>query len=82
MQKTEAPLEQVTKKIIGACVEDIEVTLLLEEDDIMSVPIDVIQRALPNVEESDIEAHILGLCKPTATITCSFRSNDLIEINF
>lgn len=65
LQKTECPAETKVLTAVSWCIEGDNVTFLLQDGSIYTVPVDLVEMAFPDLERDDIEGHILTLCNPT-----------------
>jgi hypothetical protein len=82
LQKTECAPEEKIYNVVSGCIEGSEFTFLLQDDAILSVPLEIVLYALPDVEEEDVEGYIVGLCRPSATVKCTSRGSTVCSIEF
>lgn len=50
------------------CFEGQEVTFLLENDNIENAPLEMVESALPQIDNCQIEQHLINKCNPTLTV--------------
>lgn len=67
---------------VSGCIESDNVTFLLQDDSIYTVPMDLVELALPDLERDDIEGHILTLCNPTCNVRCTYRGSQITSFTF
>jgi hypothetical protein len=82
LQKSECPPEVITLQAISVCIEGQEITFLLDNDNVVSVPLDVVKVALPNMDSEAIEQHLLQRCQPTLSVKTTKKDNRTISIEF
>ena len=81
LQKTDAPLEQVEHCIESVCREEEVFTFLKADDNLLSVPLDMVQDMFPGTEVQDLEHSLLALCLPTFILHVTYRGSDLLSVN-
>lgn len=81
LQKTDAPLEQIQHVIESVCKEEEEFTFLKADDNIFTVPLDMVQDMFPGTEVQDLEDGLLALCAPTFTLHATYRGSDLLSVH-
>lgn len=70
LQKSECPPEILTHNAISVCIEGQEVWFLLENDNIVTAPIEIVESALPQIDNCKIKQHLLNKCNLTLTVNC------------
>uniref|UniRef100_K1R6C5 Shieldin complex subunit 2 first OB fold domain-containing protein n=1 Tax=Magallana gigas TaxID=29159 RepID=K1R6C5_MAGGI len=56
--KTDCPPEVKVKQAVSGCVDGENMTFLLEDDTILTMPLELVEVALPNVEKEEIEINV------------------------
>lgn len=79
-QKSECPPEILTHNAISVCIEGQVGTFLLENDNIGTAPLEMVESALPQIENCKIEQHLLNKCNPTLTVKTTSKDNKTIAI--
>lgn len=82
MKKSECPPEILTHNAISVYIEGQVVTFLLENDNIGTAPLEMVESALPQIENCKIEEHLLNKCNPTLTVKRTSKDNKTIAIKF
>jgi len=74
-------LEQVEHCIESVCKEEEVFTFLKADDNLLSVPLDMVQDMFPGTEVQDLETSLLALCSPTFALHATYRGSDLLSVN-
>ena len=82
-QVIDAPEEYVILTIEGARINDKnQAELLIEQGDIIYVPLEKLYEALPTISPDNIENYLTELCTPTFDIQCLLNGTEALEIYF
>ena len=66
-------MEQVEHCIESVCREEEVFTFLKADDNLLSVPLDMVQDMFPGTEVQDLEHSLLALCLPTFILHATYR---------
>lgn len=80
--KTDCPPEVKVKHAVSGCVDGENMTFLLEDDTILTMPLELVEVALPNVEKEEIESYVISRCNPMLSIRCTSKGSSVISIEF
>ena len=69
-------------KAVSCCLEDENVTFLLEDDQVKTLALSAIQNTLPNVSKEELENHFLAMCNPSVTLRCTARGGVITTAEF
>lgn len=82
LKKSECPPEILTHHAISVFTEGQDVTFLLENDNIVTAPLEMVESALPETDNCEIEQHLLNKCNPTLAVKTTSKDNRTIAIQF
>ncbi|XP_061191610.1 uncharacterized protein LOC133199788 [Saccostrea echinata] len=78
--KTDCPAEVKIYQAISGYLDGDDVTFLLQDDSILSIPYELVEVALPDVKKNELESHILGKCKPTVSLRCTSKGSKFTSV--
>lgn len=80
--KTDCPPDVRVKQDVSGCVDGDSMTFLLEDDTILTIPLELVEVALPNVGKEEIEGQVISRCNPMLPIRCTSKGSTVISIDF
>lgn len=78
LQELECPPEILTHNAISVCIDWQDVTFLLENDNIVTAPLEMVESALPEIDNCEIEQHLLNKCNPTLAVKTTSKDKKAI----
>ena len=76
------PVETKEYEVLSACKDEKQITLLLENDQILEISLPVVKETFPDIPDTFIEEHIQKMCNPSVTATCCMKNDMVFSIKF